>query len=171
MVDRTDREFFGDDKNLLDDRKTVFDRVEDQVDDEDSSRPIREAVESVTDNIPDGPAGKLGDGDITGYAGYLAIKTGQLAVLPIPGVKQPGFHTISHGAEQMEEFERHTVNINAASRHVAKIAAEYEVAAPSNIDYVTGEIDVVSIEEKKQRSSFSTWEVIVDVADRGQKEF
>lgn len=170
MVNDKNEGVLGEDREILGNRKTVIDRLEDEADEEDSVRPMREAFESATDNIPEGPLGKLGDGDALGIAGYYAISTGQLAVLPIPGVKQPGYHVISHGVSEYDSYERHTVNIAAASQHVARVAAEYEVASPSNIDYVTGEVDTVSIEEKKQRATASTWEIVVDVADRGQKE-
>jgi len=163
------RTFLGEDRQILGDRDTVLDRLEDEADEEDSLRPIREAFESATENIPSGPGGLLGEGNLTGVAGYYAISTGQVAVLPIPGVKQPGYSVISHGAEQFEDFERHTVNINAASKHVAEVACEYEVSSPSNIDFITSEVEVVSVEEKKERPTFSTWEVVVDVADRGNK--
>jgi hypothetical protein len=150
--------------------KTIFDRLEEQTEDEDSARPIREATEQFTDNIPDGPGGIIGEGNVVGYAGLFAIRTGQLAVLPVPGVRQPGFNVISHGSEKYDEYVRHTVRVNAASRHVAQTAAEYLVAAPSNVDYVTAEIETISMEEVKQRSTFSTWEFAIDVADRGVKE-
>lgn len=165
-----DRAIDGEDNEVDFGRKTIFDRIENQVDEEDSARPIREATEEATDNIPEGPGGIVGEGNTIGFAGLFLVRTGQLAVLPVPGVRQPGFNVISHGSEAFDEFVRHTVRVNAASRHVAQTAAEYLVAAPSNIDYVTAEMDTVSIEEVKQRSSFSTWEIVVDVADRGKKE-
>jgi hypothetical protein len=156
--------------NMLDDRKNILDRIEGEVDEEESSRPIRESFEQYTDNIPDGPGGILGDGNVIGIAGYYAISTGQVAVLPIPGVKQPGYSVISHNIQEFEEFERHTVQVNAASKHIAEVVAEYEISSPSNIDYLTSEINVISVEEKKQRPTASTWKLTVDVADRGHKE-
>lgn len=165
------RQFFGDGKNILDERKTVFDRIEDLGEEQDSVRPIREAAENATDSIPEGPFGKAGDGDLIGVAGYYAISTGQVAVLPIPGIRQPGYKVISHGVEAFDEYERHTVQITAASEHVARVAAEYAVSAPSNIDWASSEVETVSVQEIKSRSTFSTWEFEVDVADRGQEEF
>lgn len=165
----TDKDYSSEDQ-ILGNRVTIIDKLEEKASERESLRPIREAFESATDNIPEGPFGKFGDGDLTGYAGYAAIKTGQISVIPIPGVRQPGFHVISHGVEQFGDFERHTVNISAASEHIARIAAEYEVSAPSNIDYFTSEVDAISVDEIKERSTFSTWEIVVDVADRGQKE-
>jgi hypothetical protein len=159
-----------DDKTLFDDRETILDKVEDMRKDSGSLRPVRDKFEDATDKIPEGPLGKAGDGDIVGAAGYYAISTGQVAVLPIPGVKQPGYSTVSHGVEAKKNYERHTIRINAASEQVARVAAEYEVAAPSNIDYLTAEIDTVESNEIKSRSTFSTWEFIIDVADRGSKE-
>lgn len=155
---------------ILDDRKTIFDRAEDRLDDMESKRPGRDFLEDTLTTIPEGPLGKAGEGNVVGYAGYFASSTGQLAVLPIPGVRQPGYHPISHNVEVMDDFERHTVAIAAASRNIAEVAAAYDVAAPSNIDFITGEIDVVSTEKVNERSTYTTWEVVVDVADRGQKE-
>lgn len=158
------------DNNLLDDRKTILDRAEEEADENESKRPGRSLFEKTLDRIPNGPFGKAGGGSAIGYAGYFAAATGQLAVLPVPGVRQPGYHVISHGAEAMDEFERHTVRVAAASKNVAEVAAAYDVAAPSNIDFITGESDVVSTEIIKERPTYTTWEVVVDVADRGQKE-
>lgn len=132
--------------------------------------PVRDRLNNALDRVPRGPLGKGGEGDIAGGAGYFAVKTGQLAVLPIPGVRQPGFSTISHGVEIQDRSEIHTVRIFAVSKQVAKFAAEYEVSAPSNIDYVTGEINTTSIEEINPRGTYSTWEVVVEVADRGEAE-
>jgi len=171
MANRVRDRVIDEEENEVDfGRKTIFDRLEEQTEEEDSARPVREAVEGLTDNIPEGPGGTVGEGNVIGYGGLFLVRTGQLAVLPIPGVRQPGFNVISHGSEKFDDFVRHTMRINAASRHVAQTVAEYLVAAPSNIDYLTGEMDTVSIEEVKQRSSFSTWEIVVDVADRGKKE-
>lgn len=161
----------SDPDRVLDNRKTIVDRVEDMVDEGDSKRPGRSFFEDSLNTIPEGPLGKAGEGNVIGYAGYFAAATGQLAVLPIPGVRQPGYHVISHGAEAMDEFERHTVRVSAASKNIAEVAAAYDVAAPSNIDFLSGETDVVSTEKVKERTTYTTWEVVVDVADRGQKEY
>jgi hypothetical protein len=160
------------DKSESEEGQGIFDRIENRFNKRESHRPAREAIEDALDNIPSaGPLGKIGDGDITGVAGYLAISTGQLSVLPIPGVRQPGYSVISHGSEVMENKVRHTVRITAASKNVAKFASEYEVSSPSNIDFITSEIETVSIEEVKPRPTYSTWEVVVDVADRGDIEY
>jgi hypothetical protein len=155
---------------ILDDRKTIIDRAEDRADDMESKRPGRDLFEKTLNVVPEGPFGKIGEGNVVGYAGYFASSTGQLAVLPIPGVRQPGYHPISHNVEVRDNFERHTVAIAAASKNVAEVAASYGVASPSNIDFITGEVDVVSTEKVNERSTYTTWEVVVDVADRGQKE-
>lgn len=159
------------DRQILEDRKTVFDRIDDIVTQSDGepAKPLRKAIERSVDQIPTGPLGKLGEGNIVAGGAYVAIRSGQLAVLPIPGARQPGFHAISHGVESRDGFERHTVRINAASRKVAEVAAEYQVASPSNIDYVSSEIETVEVNELTSRTTYSTWEYIVDVADRGQK--
>ncbi|EGQ44231.1 MAG: hypothetical protein J07AB43_02900 [Candidatus Nanosalina sp. J07AB43] len=146
-----------------------LDTIEEQIQDEERSRPVRDVVENGLDKIPSGPLGNVGGGTAAGVAGYYAISTGQLAVLPIPGIKQPGYSVISHGVDVRDQFERHTVRINAASKNVAEFVAKYEVSAPSNVDFLASDTPIVSIEELKQRATFSTWEVVVDVADRGQK--
>jgi len=150
--------------------KGPLDRIEDRIQDQGNSRVLRSKIEDTLDKIPNGPLDNVGEGSLAGVAGYMAISTGQTAVIPIPGVRQPGYHTISHGVEPMDEFERHTVRISAASRDVAEFAAKYDVASPSNIDFLTSETEVVSVEEIKERPTLSTWEIIVDVADRGQIE-
>ena len=137
---------------------------------EDTGKPVRDKGSDMLDKIPDGPLDNLGSGTAIGAAGYYAISVGQTAVIPIPGVRQPGYHVISHGSEAKKNFERHTIKINAASQKVAEFASKYDVAAPSNVDFVTSETELVSVEEVKSRPTFSTWEVVVDVADRGQKE-
>lgn len=158
------------DESPFDRRRGVFDRIENRLEDSGSKRPFRDTLDRTLDEIPSGPLGKGGDGFAVGLVGYVAIRTGQLAVLPIPGIRQPGYGVISHGVEDRDNFERHTVRIAAATKQVAKIAAEYEVAAPSNIDYITGEVETVDDSVITERSTFSTWEFVVDVADRGQKE-
>jgi len=137
---------------------------------EEVGNPVRDNGSDLLDKIPDGPLNNVGSGSVIGAAGYYAISTGQTAVLPIPGVRQPGYKTISHGAEEMGEFERHTIKINAASQKVAEFAAKYEVAAPSNIDFILSETEIRSTEVVTKRPTFSTWEIVVDVADLGQKE-
>jgi len=161
-----------DDKAILDRRGTVLDNIEDVIEDPSgrARKPLRDAVEGALDKIPRGPLGKIGEGNIAGFGGYFAIKTGQLAVLPVPGVRQPGFHAISHGVQPRDEFEEHVIRINAASRKVAEVACEYEIASPSNIDFVTSEVEAVEVKELKSRPTYSTWEFRVEVADRGVKE-
>jgi hypothetical protein len=148
----------------------VLDRIEGRIEETGSKRPFRNTLDRTLDEFPSGPLGKGGDGFAAGLVGYVLIRSGQLAVLPIPGVKQPGYGVISHGVERMDNFERHTVRISAAVKQIAKVAAEYEVSSPSNIDYLTGEVEVVDDTLITERSTFSTWEFVVDVADRGQKE-
>jgi len=162
----------GGDRTILDNRTTILDKIEDRAKAEDgeATKPFRDAIENTLDRIPVGPLGKLGEGNIAAGGGYIAIKTGQLAVLPVPGVRQPGFHAISHGVESRDGFERHVIRINAASRKVAEFACEYEIASPSNIDFATSEVETVEFQEIKSRPTYSTYEFIVDVADRGIKE-
>jgi hypothetical protein len=147
-----------------------LDKIEDKIQEREDPRPARSKIEKALDEIPNGPLNNLGGGTAAGVIGYYAISTGQLAVLPIPGIKQPGYGVISHGVKPKEEFERHTVRISAASKDIAEFVAKYEVSAPSNIDFFASETEVSSVDQIKKRPTFSTWEVVVDVADRGQKD-
>lgn len=154
----------------MSDRKGPLDRIEDRVQDTGNARPLRNRTEEALENVPDGPLDNIGSGSAAGVIGYYAISTGQLAVLPIPGIKQPGYSVISHGVDVREQFERHTVRINAASKNVAQFVAKYEVSSPSNVDFLASETEIVSMEQLKERPTLSTWEVVVDIADRGQKD-
>lgn len=149
-----------------------IDEIEDKVERKTNNnlRPLRNAIESQLAKIPSGPFGKIGEGDLAGVVGYALIKTGQLAVLPIPGVRQPGFQVISHGVDTGGEFDTHTVRINAASRNIATFASEYEVSAPSNIDYITSEVESIKVETLTERPTYNTYEIVVEVADRGTTE-
>lgn len=160
------------DNVILDREGTILDNIEDAVEDESgrARKPFRNAAEGLLDKIPRGPLGKIGEGNVAGFGGYFAIKTGQLAVVPIPGVRQPGFHAISHGVQAKDDYELHIIRINAASRKVAEVACEYEIASPSNIDFVTSEVEAVDVKEIKSRPTYSTYEFTVEVADRGVKE-
>lgn len=155
----------GEDVNLR-----VIEALEDEIQDKGGGRPGRDVIESALDKIPSGPLDNVGGGTALGVLGYYAISTGQLAVLPIPGIRQPGYKTISHGVEEAGEYEEHVVRINAASKNVAEFAAKYDVAAPSNIDFITSETEIVETNEITRRPTLSTWEVIVHVADRGTTE-
>ena len=154
----------------MSDEPGPLDKIEDRIQDKGRSRVVRDRIEDSLEKIPDGPLDNLGSGNGVGVAGYYLISTGQLAVLPIPGVRQPGYKTISHGVEAFDQYERHTVRISAASKNVAEFAAKYEVSSPSNIDFLASETETQSIEQIKERPTFSTWEIVVDVADRGQIE-
>jgi len=159
------------DRQILDIEGNPLDRIED-IEDRggEAFKPLRNATANTLEKIPTGPLGKVGDGNVFAGTGYLAIKTGQLAVLPVPGIRQPGFHTISHGVRERDGFEEHNIRITAASKSVAEVAAEYEVASPSNIDYITSEVETVEVNELTSRSTYSTWEFIVEVADRGTSD-
>jgi len=150
----------------------LLDEVESQIENVSGGdkKPVRNAIQEQLDRIPAGPLGKLGEGDLAGVVGYALIKSGQLAVLPIPGVRQPGFSVVSHGMEEMGEFQRHTIVINAAIERVATVASEYEIAAPSNIDYITSEVQTISVKTVTERPTYDTLEIVVDVADRGSTE-
>lgn len=158
----------SEDEGFFDNRQGILDRLEDIGDEASSNRPGRETLEETLEQVPDGPLGKIGGGNAVGAVGYYITDVAKVVTIPIPGARPPGFHVISHGVEDIGDAERHTVMINAATKFVAEFAAEYVVSAPSNIDFLTAEIENHKTEEVTNRSTYSTWKVVVDVADRGQ---
>lgn len=132
-------------------------------------KPLRDRVSEAVSNVPESPLGKVGDGNLLGAGGFALVESSKPAFTFVPGVKQPGYKIISHGAENVEGHERHTLKISAFSRNVARFAAQYE-SAPSNVDYITTETDVESIEETFSRSTYSTYEIVVNVDQRGEIE-
>jgi len=142
----------------------MYDRVV-NMSDVDKKRPGRDAFEDITDRVPSGPLGAVGQGNIIGGLGYIAIESGEIIALPIPGLDRPGFKFVSHGMEQKDEGKQvHTIVIHAISRDVAEFACQYK-AAPSNFDYVRGKTNIQKVEVKDGDSFYSTYRMTV-VVDR-----
>lgn len=136
-----------------------------------SIRPARDVAEQITDRIPTGPLGAVGQGNIAGFVGFVAVESGEIVTLPIPGLTRPGFRTVSHGMEQIGENEqRHTIVIHAASRDVAEFAAQYN-AAPSNLDFLRGAVAIVDVDELDRDAGYSTYEITMDVDRRAVEQF
>lgn len=126
-------------------------------------RPLRTTVEKTTEKIPRGPWGVAGKGNITGAIGFSLV---EIAGIFIPGSElDPGFNIESQSVERSNGQTVHTFVINAASKNVARFAAKFE-SAPSNIDFATMDTDVISVEPITERSTFSTYRVIVEVSER-----
>lgn len=130
-------------------------------------QPVRDRFEEVTREIPEGPMGKVGGGNLIGGAGFLAVESTRPFIDFIPGVKQPGYKLTAHGTKKIgEDEERHILTIAAISEEVARFAAKYN-AAPSNIDYLSSDVEIVDIDEVTERAAYTTYQITVDI-ERGE---
>ena len=134
-----------------------------------SKRPLRDGLERITGSIPSGPLGKVGEGDLVGLGGFLAVEATRPIIQFVPGIKQPGYHVNAHSTEQVGGFERHTLTIQAVSEDVAEFVAGY-TATPSNIDFLTTEIDLYNTEVVTERATYTTFKITVDIDERGRIE-
>lgn len=131
-------------------------------------RPLRDRFEGkVTDEIPSGPFGKAGQGDLIGAGGFLAVESTRPFFTFIPGVKQPGYGIVSHSAESVPEGERHELIVTAISEDVAEFVAQY-TSAPSNVDYIVTDVKLESTEVMTERSTYSTYKmtVLLEIEER-----
>lgn len=139
--------------------KPIREKVNDQ--------PVRDRFESVTREIPEGPMGKVGGGNLLGAAGFVAVESTKPVWQFVPGLKQPGYKITAHGTKEIGEGdERHILTVVAISEEVARFAAKY-TASPSNIDYLSSKITVKEINELTERAGYTTFEFVVDV-ERGE---
>lgn len=130
-------------------------------------QPVRNKFEEVTDEIPEGPMGKVGGGNLLGAGGFLAVETTRPFIEFIPGVKQPGYKVTAHGTKDIGDgIERHVITVAAISEDVAEFVAEYTAAA-SNIDYLRSDIETVEIKDITERGTYSTYQFTVDVNTKG----
>lgn len=135
--------------------RPVRDRLEDQ--------PLRDRFEEVTVNIPEGPMGKVGGGNILGAVGYTAVESTKPVWQFVPGIRQPGYKITGHGTKELGDGkERHLISTVAISENVARFAAKY-YAAPSNIDYIRSDVSIVNVKEITERGTYSTYRITVDV--------
>lgn len=126
-------------------------------------RPIRSLSESISDRVPRGPLGFIGRGNAIGALGFTTVGIIN-TFLPIDGV-DVGYNIESHSVDRQNDTERHTFEINSASKDVARFVAKIN-SSPSNIDFALRETEIVSIQPLVERTTFNTWEIIVEVDDR-----
>jgi len=131
-----------------------------------STRPLRDKFESITDRIPTGPLDKVGEGDLVGLGGFVAVEATRPLIEFVPGLKQPGYKVNAHSTEKLPaNIERHTVTIQAISEDVAEFVAGY-TATPSNIDFLTTDIDLYNTEIVTERPTYTTFRITVDINER-----
>ena len=127
--------------------------------------PVRRKFEEVTTEIPTGPMGKVGGGNVIGAAGYLAASSLTPFWQFLPGIKQPGYRVTAHGTRRISNTEnRHVLTVVAISGNVARFAAQY-TAAPSNLDFLASEVQVVDVEKLSDKTVYNTWQVTVDIIE------
>lgn len=128
---------------------------------EKGNQPLRERFENLTDRIPQGPAGKVGGGNLIGASGFVAVEATKPLWTFVPGIKQPGYKLISHSGEYIgDNMERHKVTVAALSEDVAEFVAEY-VSSPGNIDYLRAKTISVEVDEIIERSTYDTYKITV----------
>lgn len=130
-------------------------------------RLVRNTFESATDKIPRGPLGFIGGGNTVGAANYFVVALIN-GIIPIDGV-DVGFDVQSHSVERRDGVEVHTFEINSYNKDVAEFLSRFR-AAPSNVDFITEETEIVSIEPIKERSTVTTWRVVAEVKERNIDE-
>ena len=126
--------------------------------------PLREAGHEVTSSIPEGPLGFAGKGNLIGLSGTIVVAVGRALV---PGEEfDPGYKVRSHEIQRSNGVERHTFEIDAYSKSIARALAKKR-SAPTNIDYVSKQTEVIQVTEVRERPTASTWSITVNVTDRG----
>lgn len=130
-------------------------------------RPLRNTVESITEKVPNGPLGFLGRGNGVGALGFATVGLAR-KLTPISGVNI-GYKIVSQEVRREDGIETHTFEINSASKDVARFVAKIN-SSPSTIDFAIRETDIKSIRPLVERSTFNTWEVVVEVEDRAAVE-
>ena len=129
-------------------------------------RPIRDRIEEKTEEIPSGPLGNVGGGDLIGAAGFLAVESTRPVAEFIPGVKQPGYKVTAHSTRRLEDGEEHTLNVVAVSENVARWAAQY-FSSPSNVNFVVSDKEITEVERVTTRRGYSTFRIKVLLKDPG----
>lgn len=132
-------------------------------------RPFRDRLEKNLDNVPRGPFGKVGRGNVVGLTGYATIEAVKAGVDLVPGVREPGWNITAHTTKRRGDFTDHILVIDAVSRNVADFAAKYQ-SPPSNIDFITSEVKIIDRELLEERSTYNTYRITVRVDERGQIE-
>lgn len=132
-----------------------------------AERPLRDKWEEATEEVPEGPAGIVGSGNVLGAAGYFTVSATDVLFDFTPGIKRPGFSIM--GSEVVNENPQTVtkeVTVNAAGRNIAKYAAKYSIA-PSNADYFRSDPEVVDVEPIRERNLYTKWRVTVVEENEG----
>jgi hypothetical protein len=129
-------------------------------------RPLRSLAEELTENIPSGPLGSVGEGDVIGTAGFLAVESAKSVFQFVPGIKTPGYGISSHSTRNVPNGEEHEFVITALSEDVAEFVSQYE-SSPSNLNYLTNDKEIVGFEEITTRRGYTTYKITVLLRDRG----
>lgn len=128
-----------------------------------SFRPLRNALENTTTKIPEGPLGFVGGGSGIGFVGFIGT---EITKAFVPGSElDPGFEVLNHQIKRSGQTERHKFEINAYNQNIARMAARVR-AAPSNVDFITQRTEIINVNEKRSRTTASTWSITVQVRDR-----
>lgn len=131
-------------------------------------RPLRNSIEQVTEDVPRGPLGFVGEGNLVGASSYFAVALAN-GLVPVDGI-DIGFDIESHSVKSREDgFEVHEFVIHSASRDTARFIARFK-SSPSNIQALATDTTVTTIEEEKSNRTFSRWFVRVEVRERGREE-
>lgn len=134
-------------------------------------RPFRDALENdITDKVPKGPLGAVGEGNMLGLAGFIAVESGQIITFPIPGLNRPGFKIVSNSVVDSEPGRQvHDIVVHAGSEDVAEFVTQYE-SAPSNFDFIRANTEVLETEEIDPDGFYSTYRIRVLVDRRAIRE-
>jgi len=129
-------------------------------------RPLRSVAEEFTEKIPSGPLGSVGEGDVLGAGGFLAVEAARPLFQFLPGIKTPGYGIDSHSTRNVPNGEEHEFVITALSEDVAEFVSQYE-SAPSNLNYITNDKEIVDFEKITTRRAYTTYRITVLLRDRG----
>lgn len=126
-------------------------------------RPVRQTFENVTEKVPKGPAGFVGQGNMAGAVTYFAVSLVN-GINPIDGVNI-GFNVESHSVERKDGKQIHRFLVNSSGKNVARFTSKFN-SPPSTADFFLRDIDVKEVNKKEERSTLTTWEVVVELKDR-----
>lgn len=133
-------------------------------------RPFRDALEEdITNKIPDGPLGGVGEGNLLGFAGFLAVESGEIVTIPVPGLDRPGYKVVSHGLTDTSpdgDKQVHEIVLHAYSEDVAEFVTQYN-SAPSNFDFIRADTEVLETEVIDPDGFYTTYNIKV-LVDRSE---
>lgn len=128
-------------------------------------RPIRDRLEKEgTGRVPSGPLGKVGEGDIIGAGGFLAVEATRPFFTFIPGIKQPGYAVTAHSTESTQDGEVHRLTVTAISEDVAEFVAQY-FASPGNLNFIVSDIELEETDRITTRAGYSTYNITVRLVE------